>query len=191
MKKTIWTGVLTGIVGFATAAAITAQTTPSQQSPAASPGADRKITVTGCLKEAPSSAAVTTPTAPAPTAGTTGTTGTTGTAPAATGTTGETAATPKFLLTNATAAAAAPAGAASTSEPAPAGAASASAAQTFQLIANATALIPHVGKKMELTGTLEDQNAAAGSSESSAGSEAKTAVLRVESGKIVAASCSQ
>jgi hypothetical protein len=43
---------------------------------------------------------------------------------------------------------------------------------------------------MELTGTLEEQNAA-GSSESSPGSEAKTAVLRVESGKIVAASCSQ
>ena len=192
MKKTIWTGVLTGIVGFATAAAITAQTTPSQQSPAASPGADRKITVTGCLKEAPSSAAVTTPTAPAPTAGTTGTTGTTGTAPAATGTTGETAAAPKFLLTNAAASApAAPAGAASTTEAAAAGAASASAAQTFQLIANAAALTPHVGKKMELTGTLEDQKAAAGSSESSAGSETKTAVLRVESGKIVAASCSQ
>jgi len=190
MKKTIWTGVLTGIVGFATAAAITAQTTPSQQSPAASPGADRKITVTGCLKEAPSSAAVATPTAPAPTA--TGTTGTTATAaPAPTGTTGETAAAPKFMLTNATAAAAAPAGAASTSEPAPAGAASASAAQTFQLIANAAALTPHVGKKMELTGTLEDQNAAAGSSESSAGSDTKTAVLRVESGKIIAASCSQ
>ncbi len=190
MKKTIWTGVFTGIVGFATAAAITAQTTPSQQSPAASSGAEQKITVTGCLKEAPSNAA-TAATAPAPTAGTAGTTGTTATAPAATGTTGETAATPKFLLTNATAAPAAPAGAASTSEPAPAGAASASAAQTFQLIANAAALTPHVGKKMELTGTLEDQNAAAGSPESSAGSEAKTAVLRVESGKIVAASCSQ
>jgi len=193
MKKTIWTGVLTGIVGFATAAAITAQTTPSQQSPAASPGADRKITVTGCLKEAPSNAAVTTPTAPAPTAGTTGTTGTTGTAaPAPTGTAGETAAAPKFLLTNATAAVpTAPAGAASTTEAAAAGAASASAAQTFQLIANATALIPHVGKKMELTGTLEDQNAAAGTTESSAGADAKTAVLRVESGKIVAASCAQ
>jgi hypothetical protein len=190
MKKTIWTGVLTGIVGFATAAAIFAQTTPSPQSNPASP--DRRITVTGCLKEAPSSAAVTTPTAPAPTAGTTGTTGTTGTAPAATGTTGESAAAPKFLLTDAAASApAAPAGATSTTEAAAPGAASASAAQTFRLIANSAALSPHVGKKMELTGTVEDQNAASGTSESSAGSEAKTAVLRVESGKIVAASCSQ
>jgi len=188
MKKTIWTGVLTGIAGLTTAAAISAQTPAAPQSNAAS--ADRRITVTGCLKEAPSSAAATAaPPAPA-TAGTTGATGTTGTAaPAATGTTGESAAAPKYLLTNASAAPAAPAGAASTTETAAAGAAS--AAQTFQLIANAAALTPHVGKKMELTGTLEDQNAAAGSSESAAGSETKTAVLRVESGKIVAASCSQ
>jgi hypothetical protein len=199
MKKTIWTGVLTGIVGFATAAAITAQTAPAPAAPQSSAAsADKRITVTGCLKEAPSSPAASTATAAAPTAGTTGTTGTTATAaPAPTGTTGEAAAAPKFMLTNAAPSApAAPASATSTTEtptptPTPAPAASASAAQTFQLIANAAALSPHVGKKMELTGTLEDQNPAAGNSESSAGSEAKTAVLRVESGKIIAASCSQ
>jgi len=188
MKKTIWTGVLTSVVGFATAAAITAQTTPSQQSTAAS--ADRRITVTGCLKEAPSSAA--TPAATGAVVGTTGTAGTTGTTAAAgtTGTTGETAAAPKFVLTDATASAPAPAaGAASTTEtPAssPASsAANASGTQTFRLIANSTALSPHVGKKLELTGTLEDQSAATTASESSPGSEAKTASLRVESGKVV------
>ena len=196
MKKTIWTGVLTGIVGFATAAAITAQTAPAPAAPQSSAAsADRRITVTGCLKEAPSTAAGSTATSAAPTAGTTGTTGTTATAaPVPTGTTGEAAAAPKFMLTNAAPSApAAPAGAASTTEAAapPPAAASASAAQTFRLIANAASLSPHVGKKMELTGTLEDQNAAAETSESSAGSEAKTAVLRVESGKIIAASCSQ
>ena len=46
--------------------------------------------------------------------------------------------------------------------PAPAGAtasaASSSAPQTYQLIANAEALKPHVGKKLELTGTLEDKD---------------------------------
>ena len=107
-----------------------------------------------------------------------------------TGTTGETAAAPKFVLTDATASAPAPAaGAASTTEtPAssPASsAANASGTQTFRLIANSTALSPHVGKKLELTGTLEDQSAATTASESSPGSEAKTASLRVESGKVV------
>jgi hypothetical protein len=190
MTKTIWTGVLTGMVGFATAATIAAQTTPSSQSNA--PNADKRITVTGCLKEAPSSAA-TTATGAAPAVGTTGTTGTAGTAAAAgtTGTTGESDA-PKFLLTNAAASVpAAPPDAASTTAPAAAGAASPSAAQTYRLIANSTALSAHIGKKLELTGTLEEQSAAAATSESSAGSEAKTPTLRVESGKILAASCSQ
>jgi hypothetical protein len=48
-----------------------------------------------------------------------------------------------------------------------------------------------VGKKLELTGTLEDQPGATGTAESSAGSDRNTPVLRVQSGKIVAASCSQ
>src|SRR5258705_2817555 len=58
MKKTIWTGVLTGIAGLTTAAALAAQTPAAPQSNAAS--ADRRMTVTGCLKEAPSSAAAST-----------------------------------------------------------------------------------------------------------------------------------
>jgi hypothetical protein len=48
-----------------------------------------------------------------------------------------------------------------------------------------------VGKKLELTGTLEDQPAATGTTESSAGSDRNTPALRVQSGKVVAASCSQ
>jgi hypothetical protein len=187
MKKSIWTGVLTSVVGFATAATITAQT-PAQQSTAGS--ADRRITVTGCLSEAPATAAAN-PAGAA--AGTTGTTGTTGTAAAAgtTGTTGETAA-PKFVLTNATASAAAPAaGAASTTEAPASSTASAPAAQTYRLIANATALSPHVGKKLELTGTLEDPNAATGASETSGSAEFKAVALRVESGKVVGESCSK
>jgi hypothetical protein len=194
MRKSIWTGVLTATVSVATAV-LTAQTptpqTPTPQTPApqtSASSADRKMTITGCLKEAPASSA----SRPAAGAAAVGTTGTTGTAGAAgtTGTTGETAAAPKFLLTNATSSPAPAAGAASTTGAASAGAASPSGGQTFRLVANASALSAHVGKKLELTGTLEDQNAAT-PSEASAGSESNTAAFRVESGKIVAESCSQ
>jgi hypothetical protein len=108
-----------------------------------------------------------------------------------TGTTGETAAvSPKFLLTNATSSPPA-AGAASTTGAAPAATAAGSpGGQTFRLVANASALSAHVGKKLELTGTLEDQNTST-PSEASAASEGSTAAFRVESGKIVAESCSQ
>ena len=74
----------------------------------------------------------------------------------------------KFVLENATAGDSA----------APAQAQGAGTAQTYALIANSNALAPHAGKKLELTGTLEP---ASGSSPT----------LRVESGKIVAASCTQ
>ena len=199
MTKRIWTGVFTTVVGFATVA-ITAQTTSSPQTNSSSN--DRRITVTGCLKEAPvSSASSTAPaaagtvgtagtTATAGTAGTAGTTGTTAAAATA-GTTGDAAAsTQKFLLTNAAASAPDPAAASTTAVPTPP-AASAPAAQTYRLIANPAALSPHIGKKLELTGTLEEAGAATATTEPSAGSESNAASLRVESGKVVAASCSQ
>jgi hypothetical protein len=60
------------------------------------------------------------------------------------------------------------------------GAAGPSAAtQTYRLIANSAALAPLVGKKLELTGTLDKDEPSAGPA------------LRVKSGKIVAASCSE
>jgi hypothetical protein len=62
-------------------------------------------------------------------------------------------------------------------------AANSSAAQTYRLIANPSALSPHVGKKLALTGTLDKDSAPA------AGSEPKTQALRVESGKVLAESC--
>jgi len=105
---------------------------------------------------------------------------------------GDTAAvTPKFLLTNASSSPADPSGSTSATGVTAAGAAGASAGQTYRLIANAASLSPHVGKKLELIGTLDDKDGAARTTESSAGSEANALVLRVESGKIVAASCSQ
>jgi hypothetical protein len=48
-----------------------------------------------------------------------------------------------------------------------------------------------VGKKLALTGTLETQDSAAASPQSSAGSEPKMLAFKVESGKVLAESCTQ
>jgi len=50
-------------------------------------------------------------------------------------------------------------------------------------------LTEHVGKKLELTGVLEDQAGAASGSETAASGAANGPTLRVKSGKIVASSC--
>jgi len=62
-----------------------------------------------------------------------------------------------------------------------------SSPRTYRLIANDSALTPHVGKKLELTGTIDDQGSA-GSSSSSASAESAPK-LRVESGKVIAEMC--
>jgi len=180
MTNKVWMVACSAILGFATTAMT--QTTPQAQSNASS--ADHKITVTGCLAAAPASSQPSTAT------GTTGTTGTTATTATA-GTTGTTdaapAASPAFQLTNATAAAAdttANAAGTTTTD------AAKEAGQTYRLIANPTALTPHVGKKLALTGTLEEAPATA-SAATTTGSDAKLPTLRVESGKVLAESCAQ
>jgi hypothetical protein len=135
--------------------------TPQQSSP---PSQDKEITVTGCLKAAPSIPGDTASAAnpnPTGTAGTTppGTAGTSGVAPDA-----------KFILTGASAS---PAEGAST-------------AQTYRLIANPTALGEHVGKKLELVGTL-DPTSTPDPKDPSAAAPA----FRVKSGKIVAPTCTE
>jgi hypothetical protein len=177
MTKTIWTGMCAAIVGVAATAAITAQTTASSQSNAGNDA--RKITVTGCLQQAPPSSTDAGANGPAGTAGTAGTAGAAGAADA-----GDAAAPLNFVLTNATASSVDAAGAASPAgAPAP-GSAAASGVQRYRLVANPSALTPHVGKKLELTGTLDDSR-----TKPPEPSEALT--LKVESGKVVAASCSQ
>jgi hypothetical protein len=52
-------------------------------------------------------------------------------------------------------------------------------------MANPSALTPHVGKKVELTGTLENES----SSSSPAQSALSGPALRVLSGKVIAATC--
>ena len=184
-KKSIWMGVCTAIVGFAVTA-LAAQTQPPASGQSSRSTNDQRVTVTGCLKAAPS-----TDTGAAGTAGTTGATGTTGTtgAAGATGAAGDTLSTQRFILTNASSSPASESSGAATSgttagEPGTPGTA------TYRLIANPAALAPHVGKKLELTGTVDNSSASA-STEASSGSEANAPTLHVESGKILAASCTQ
>ena len=176
-RDTIWTAACAALVSFATAGMLaqtaaqtptppTPQTTTPQQSSAST--SDKKITVTGCLKAAPNMPGDTTSAAnPNPT----GTAGTT--PPGATGTAGA-AADAKFILTGATA------------SPSEAASASAATAQTYRLIANPTALGEHVGKKLELIGTL-DPSSTPDPKDPSAAAPA----FKVESGKIVAATCNE
>lgn len=185
MRRTIWTGLCGAIIG-ATTIALAAQTSSTPQAPQTSASADQRITVTGCLKAAPSTATDTTAGAAAGVAGTSGTTGATGSTDAA-------AANEKFVLTNATPSTpdAAAAGAAASTSAADAPKAAAAPAQTYRLVANPTALSPHVGKKLELTGTLQDEKGSPASASSGAASAMNGPALKVESGKVVAASCSE
>jgi hypothetical protein len=153
---------------------------------------EAQITVTGCLKQGVMTVGSAGTAGVTGTAGTAGTAGTTGTA--ATGDTNEAAL--LFTLVNATSAsadatsttgAASATGTASTTDAATA--TSGSSGQTYRLIANPSALSPLVGKKLALTGVLDPQDNAALSTDPAAGSDAHAPVLRVKSGKIVAASC--
>ena len=197
--RTIWTGVSTAIVSFATV--LGAQTTSAPQS--TTPNTEAQITVIGCLKQGVMTVGTTGTAGVAGTTGTAGTAGTTGTA-GATATDTNTAAL-MFTLINATSAlgdasstpdAASTAGTASTTgtastagaPTAPSGS-SGQSRQTYRLIANPTAPSPLVGKKLALTGVLDPQDNAALATDPSAGSDAHALVLRVKSGKIVAASC--
>ncbi len=170
MKNIVRTSLCAAIAACATVVIAARTTSPPQ---AGTPPTDQKtIVVTGCLKEAPSSSM------PTPT----GTTGVAGPA-------SDAAPAPKYVLTDATTApadaSAAPA-ATGTAGSTPA----ASPTQTYRLIANASALTPHLGKKMELSGVLENPSSAAGSEPStSADANANSPTLRVQSGKIVGASC--
>src|SRR5262245_15131860 len=182
MRNVIRTTMCAAIAACATAA-IAAQTpTPSQPRQPSAAGSGKTVVVTGCLKEAPPSPAPpATTAAPPPTSG----------AP-------EAANAPKYVLTNATLSApetagttgAAPTGTAGTTgttgtpESTATAAAGSSSPQTYRLIANMSALTPHLGKKLALTGVIESQ-ATASAADPAAGGPA----LRVQSGKIVAEKC--
>ena len=174
MQRQTWSGMVvaavlavSGVVMAQSPASQPATQTPSQQpatqtpsastppaAPAAASQADsaNRVTVTGCLREASA--------APAATSGSA--------APAPTDAKGNGAADAKYIVAEATASDSA------------AGGASASTAKTYQLIANDSALAPHVGKKLEFTGTVEDKEASASGAPR----------LRVEKASVISADCS-
>ncbi len=150
------------------APATPAPATPSATAQSASSG--DKMTLTGCLREAGTGTAATSGSA----AATPGATDAAGTKPAG--------AESKYVLEDATPASSSGSTAsAQTATP-----------RTYHLIANDSALAPHVGKKLELTGTLESQTASAQAGASSATASASAApTLRVESGNVMASSCTK
>lgn len=90
----------------------------------------------------------------------------------------------KFVLTNVTSVPTKDAGAPSTS-----------AARTYRLVANEAALTPHTGKKLEVTGILDDQaggtRGTSPTTPESPASAARAPKLIVESGKIIAPTCAE
>jgi hypothetical protein len=167
MRAPIWTGMCAALVSVAAVGMMAQepQTPATPQSNSGPSSADKKITLTGCLKAAPQAASdVSTASAATGTAGsaTSTATGTSGTIPAPTDA--------KFVLTSASASPG------DETSPAP----------TYRLIANPAALSAHVGKTLELRGSI-DTNSTADPKDPSASAPA----FRVESGKIVAASCSE
>jgi hypothetical protein len=156
MSKRVWSGVLASIF-CGTVAVAAAQDPQTPQSGAAS---GKSMTVAGCIQKAE-----------APSAGATGTAGTAG------------ASDTKFVLKNVSSA-----GAAGTSGTAgtagTAGAAAGATASEYRLDADDAKLSPHVGHKVEITGTVD--KSASGASAAAASASPK---LKVESVKMVSATC--
>jgi len=134
MKMRFWSVTCAAIVLGVTAAAL-AQNPPSSspsQPPSASGGADKAITVTGCVQQAKS----------APT----GTTGSTSPSASANET--------KFVLTNA---AISPSGSTAGTAGSPS---STAVASEYRLDADDAKLTSHVGHKVEITGTIDQPSRA-------------------------------
>jgi hypothetical protein len=70
-------------------------------------------------------------------------------------------------------------------------AAGAAAPRTFRLVANDAALSPHAGKKVELTGTVQDSDSSSRNSSSASTADSSAPQLVVESGKVLAAKCTE
>jgi hypothetical protein len=156
MRTTIWSGTCAAIV-FGLSVGLLAQET--SQRPQTTPSASGKniITVSGCIQRAEQ----------APT-------GTTGT-PGATGSTRDT----KFLLTNA---AVSPTGTTGTAGAAP----STAVASEYRLDADDAKLTPHVGHKVEISGTVVPPPS---TTEPPAASAANAPKLKVDTVKMISSTC--
>ena len=180
MRKNVWTGMCAAAL-FSATVAIAAQQPPTTQpsSPSNPPSTAPSAPAQPAAPAASDSANKITVTGclqPAPP----GPTGTAGTTDAGR----DSAGSEKFVLTNVTSVPAKDAGAPSTS-----------AARTYQLVANEAALMPHAGKKLEVTGILDDQaggtRGASPTTPESPVSAAKAPKLIAESAKIIAPTCAE
>jgi hypothetical protein len=160
MNRNIRSGALASLAVCAAVGVAAAQTPQSSDTSTSAP---KSITVTGCVQQAAKSA--------------TGTSGTAGT-PAEPAESTTMAGEAKFVLTNtmASASASSTAGTAGTSD-------SASVASEYRLTGDDAKLSPHVGHKVEITGTPAKSMSGAPSSGASAPK------LKVESVKMVSATC--
>jgi hypothetical protein len=156
MSSRIWSAACAIVLGASVG--VLAQESPAPQAGAAQSAAAKKITVSGCVAKAE---AAQTPT---------------GTAGAAGAGASEKAA--KFVLQDASMA---PGGTAGT-----AGAPTTSIASQYKLDGDDAKLTPHVGHKVEITGTVAE---AKGATEAPAASAANAPTLKVDSVKMVAPSC--
>ena len=156
MSKRVWSGVLASI--FCGTVAVAAAQDPSTAQSGAASG--KSMTVSGCIQKAE------------PSAGATGTAGST----AASDTT-------KFVLKNVSSAGAGAAGTAGTAGTAGASAAGAMVSE-YRLDADDAKLSPHVGHKVEITGTVDKSASGAASTAATASPK-----LKVDSVKMVSATC--
>ena len=153
MRSRIWSATCATIV-LGVSVGMLAQDAPAPQAGSQSSAA-KTITVTGCVAKAEQAA--------------TGTTGTAG-APAAKDTT-------KFVLSNASIGPSATAGTAGANPPA------AAVATEYKLDGDDAKLTPHVGHKVEITGTVAEAKG------DMAASAANSPKLKVDSVKMLAPSC--
>ena len=165
MRTRIWSGTCVA-VAFAFTAGLLAQQPPPTQPPAQSMSA-KSITVSGCLQRAEQ----------APT-------GTSGAA--ASGAAGATrsASETKFVLTNAAMSKSGTTGTAGTTPPS-----TAAVASEYRLDADDAKVTPHVGHKVEITGTVDAAPSTTQPPAAPAASAANAPKLKVDSVKMVAATC--
>jgi len=164
MNERTWSAACVAAT-FAFSAALIAQSPPPSQPPPSSSSKAGTVTVTGCIERANSA----------------GTTGTSGTAGASAG---------GFILANATMGSSS-ATSSPTTPPAAAGTSMSKGSQ-YRLDADDAKLSPHVGHKVEVTGTVEPSSSAppAAAGTATGSSAANAPKLKVDSVKMVSASCS-
>lgn len=177
MKKQVWSGLIAAtacsmVIGLSAQGSSTSSTPQTRSS---SPSASDQITVTGCLQRDTASA----------TPGATGTSGSTSSASKSD---------TKFVL-NVTPASSSSPSTSSTTSSTPSAAGTAGAASSYRLDADDAKLTPHVGHKVEITGTLDKSSSstAPSGSTSSAASPSSSSMapkLKVDSVRMIASSCS-